>query len=167
MASLYFDESEVMAGLQATRALRPKVEPVEGAASASGAVFRVQDSEIFVSRRWQPWKDAYWCIIDFTSPLTGYVDKRCGGLILNLMKNEDGSKLPLMPEDEEALYRYFTLIVESDLQSLRQKYPIKFKVEILRLYSQAAPPATTEAGENDGIDNSTGTPALGPALGTQ
>ncbi len=122
-----------------SRRFRCAVEPVAGATSASGAVFRFQGYEIFVSRRWQAWDGAFWCIIDFTSPLTGYVAKRSGGMILDLMKNEDGKKIQLMPEHEEALYRYFSLIVENEINALQQSYPFRFKVEITRLY----PPAGT------------------------
>lgn len=117
---------------------KPVVEPIDGASSACGAVFRVQDHEIFVYRRWQAWEGACWCIIDFTAPMTGYVERRSGGIILSLMKNEDGKKIPLMPEDEEALYRYFILIVEKDVLALQTRFPYRFKVEITRLY----PPAT-------------------------
>lgn len=118
-------------------ASRPVVEPVEGASSSCGAVFRVRGHDVFICRRWQAWEGSFWCIIDFTAPLTGYVNERCGGIILSLIKNDDGRKVLLMPEDEEALYRYFSLIVETDVLALQKKYPFRFKVEIIRLYQPA------------------------------
>lgn len=113
---------------------RPRVEPVDGGSSACGAVFQVKGREIFVSRRWQAWNGAFWYIIDLTSPMTGYIGERRGGIILKLMKDENGNKISITHEDEETLYKYFTSIVEKEVNRLQQQFPFRLKVEIIRLY---------------------------------
>ncbi len=114
------------------RTYRAAVEPVEGGASPFGAVFRLKGYEVFVCRRWEKRNGGFVCVIDFAAPMTGYVAQREGAALLRLMRNDEGQKIALLPEHEEALFLFFTSIVDSDIRMLQKTYAAHFHVEFIR-----------------------------------